>query len=84
MNINTWYEVEDIFATEINYVYIISSNSKEVVYYYVTFEDTESEYYEFNRLNMTRKEFDMYFGDEVETSTEVNEKYLINKCFKEE
>lgn len=83
MNINTWYEVEDVIATEINYVYIISSNSKEVIYYYVTFEDTESEYYEFNRLSTTRKEFDMYFSDEeTETLTEVDEKYLLYKCFK--
>jgi len=81
MNINTWYEIEDLMATEINYIYIISYGNN-VVYYYITFEDTESEYYEFNKISKTKKEFDMYFGDEEnETWTEINEKYLLYKCF---
>jgi hypothetical protein len=79
MNINTWYEVEDDIATEINYVYIISYNDN-VTYYYVTFEDTESEYYVFNKIIETKKNFSMYL--ENETWAEVDEKYLINKCFK--
>jgi len=80
MKINTWYEIEDLYATEINYIYIINY-SNNVEYYYVTFNDSEGETYEFNKLNLTKKEFDMYFETEYETRSDVSERYVINKCF---
>jgi len=78
MKINTWYEVEDL-SMETNYIYIISYGNN-VEYYYVTFDDTEGEPYEFKKNNDTIKLFKSYFtGDEA--WSDVNEKYIINKCF---